>query len=260
MKWTHQAEEAISKVPFFVRKKVRKKVEEEAARGHSEEVRMEHVLACQKRFLNNMEEEVRGYQVEACFGSGGCPNRALISNELVQRLEALLHGRDLRAFLKERVKGPLKMHHEFRISLSDCPNACSRPQIVDIGLIGACSPQITGEVCTQCGSCTEVCKEGAMALRESPSPPSIDMQRCVSCGQCIGVCPSGTLQPSKRGFRILVGGKLGRHPQLGKELPGIHSIEDTLHIVDRCINHYLKHNLSGERFGSILNRTGIDEL
>ena len=30
MKWTSQAEEAISKVPFFVRRRVRKRVEEEA--------------------------------------------------------------------------------------------------------------------------------------------------------------------------------------------------------------------------------------
>jgi F0F1-type ATP synthase membrane subunit b/b' len=32
MKWTKDAEEALSKVPFFVRKRVRKRVEEEAAR------------------------------------------------------------------------------------------------------------------------------------------------------------------------------------------------------------------------------------
>ena len=35
------------------------------------------------------------------------------------------------------------MHHEFRVSLSACPNACSRPQIVDIGLIGAVTPVLT---------------------------------------------------------------------------------------------------------------------
>ncbi|MDO8957596.1 MAG: hypothetical protein Q7W38_12220 [Deltaproteobacteria bacterium] len=33
MKWNAEANEAISKVPFFVRKRVRRRVEEEAARG-----------------------------------------------------------------------------------------------------------------------------------------------------------------------------------------------------------------------------------
>ena len=61
----------------------------------------------------------------------------------------LLESENLKEFLKERVKGPLKLHHEFRVSVSDCPNACSRPQIVDLGLIGALRPG-PGE-----GACTE---------------------------------------------------------------------------------------------------------
>jgi dissimilatory sulfite reductase (desulfoviridin) alpha/beta subunit len=44
--------------------------------------------------------------------------------------------------LKKIVRGSLRIHHEFRISISDCPNACSRPQITDIGLIGACHPVV----------------------------------------------------------------------------------------------------------------------
>ena len=64
MKWTSQAEEAISKVPFFVRRRVRKKVEEEAMRDGAAEVRLEHVRRCQRKFLEQMEEEVKGYQVE----------------------------------------------------------------------------------------------------------------------------------------------------------------------------------------------------
>ncbi|MEW6378092.1 MAG: hypothetical protein AB1611_00640 [bacterium] len=82
-----------------------------------------------------MEQEVKGYRIETCFGSSGCPNQAVPGSGLVQRVEARLSGRNLRDFLKTRVSGPLKIHHEFVVSLSDCPNACSRPQIVDLGLI-----------------------------------------------------------------------------------------------------------------------------
>ena len=83
-----------------------------------------------------MEDEVKGFWVEACFGQTGCPNRAVISDALPGGLEQVLSKRDLKAFLKDRVKGPLKMHHEFRASISDCPNACSRPQIIDLERTG----------------------------------------------------------------------------------------------------------------------------
>jgi sulfite reductase beta subunit-like hemoprotein len=33
-----------------------------------------------------------------------------------------------------------------------------------------------------------------------------------------------------------------------------------LAMVERCLDHYLEHNRKGERFGEILNRTGLDDL
>lgn len=260
MKWTQQAEEAVSRVPFFVRKKVKKKVEEEAARRDAAEVTLEHVQACQKRFLGNMEDEVKGYQVETCFGPGGCPNRAACDDSMARKLEEMLAHKNLKAFLKERVKGPLKMHHEFRISISDCPNACSRPQIADVGLLGARRPMVSEEPCSRCGSCIEICAENAVSLPEDAEAPVMSPAKCLSCGQCIKVCPSGALQEAERGYRILVGGKLGRHPRLGIELGGIYSADEVLLMVERCVEHYMKHNTSGERFGEILDRTGMDEF
>lgn len=258
MKWSKEADEAISKVPFFVRKRVRKRVEEEAIYCGAKEVSLEHVHSCKRRFLDNMEDEVKGYQVETCFGPSGCPNRAVIWDDLSGRLEKRLSKMGVRAFLKERIKGPLKIHHEFRVSISDCPNACSRPQIVDLGLIGACRPRISDEICSQCGACVEVCRERAISLEGDV--PILDYARCLYCGQCLNVCPTGTLQEDTRGYRILVGGKLGRHPQLGRELPGIYGLEDTLDIFDRCLGYYQENCIQGERFGEILYRKGLDWL
>jgi len=153
------------------------------------------------------------------------------------------------------VNGSLKMHHEFRISISDCPNACSRPQIVDVGLIGAYSPEITDETCSQCGARVEVCKENAVSLMEDI--PIIDDSRCVACGQCVEICPTGTLKEGARGYRILVGGKLGRHPRLGTELPGIYDLDTAMELIDQCVDHYQRHCQKGERFGQILERTGL---
>ena len=258
MKWTGEAEQAIAKVPFFVRKRVKKKVEEEAARSGAAEVSLEHVQTCQRRYLNQMEEEVKGFQVETCFGPTGCPNRAVQDKELAKEVEDLLSRRKLKGFLRERVPGPLKLHHEFRVTLADCPNACSRPQIADLGLIGACRPGVTEKPCSRCNACAEACREGAISFREER--PVIDDAKCLACGQCLQVCPTGTLEPSARGYRVQVGGKLGRHPRLARELPGIHSAQETLRLVDRCLDHFQRHCRQGERFGEILDRTGIDEL
>jgi anaerobic sulfite reductase subunit C len=260
MNWTEEAKQAVAGVPFFVRKRVKRRVEEEALRREAHEVSLEHVQACQRRFLQNMEEEVKGFQVESCFGPGGCPNRAVAGNELARKVEDLLVRRNLKEFLKSRVNGPLKMHHEFRVSISDCPNACSRPQIVDVGIIGACQPAVSEEPCTRCGACIEVCREEAIQLSEDVVTPAIALDQCVRCGKCLAACASGTLVEGGKGYRVQVGGKLGRHPQLAKELEGICREEEVLVMVDRCLDLYLQHNRSGERFGEILNRVGLESL
>lgn len=259
MKWSKEAETAVSRVPFFVRRRVRKRVEDEAARSHAGEVTMEHVAACQRKFLDNMEPEVKGYQVETCFGPGGCPNRA-VHEDLASDLEEILASANLRDFLKTRVAGPLKMHHEFRVTVADCPNACSRPQIADVGIIAALRPAVLPEECSRCGACAQICKESAVHLPEHGLAPTLDMNLCVSCGQCVQACPTGTLVGAARGWRVLLGGKLGRHPQLATELPGICSKEEMLDILQECVKHFMEHNTVGERFGDILNRTGLDFL
>jgi len=259
MKWSREAEKAVSKIPFFVRKRVKKRVEEEATRCDTKEVRLEHVQACKERFLNRMEEEVKGYSVETCFGQSGCPNRVVVDDGLVKKLEKKLAKRNLKDFMKKKVNGPLKLHHEFRTSISGCPNACSRPQIVDVGLIGARKPVVSkNRICTECGACVETCKEGAITIDEAL--PLIDRDRCVSCGQCIDVCPTGILQEGERGYRILVGGKLGRHPRLGSELPELYSEEEVLKIIDQCIDYYQNHCVEGERFGEVLEKKGLDKF
>lgn len=260
MHWNDEAEKAMARVPFFVRKRVKKRVEEEAARQGASEVTLAHVTACQQRFMTNQEAEVKGYQVEGCFGSGGCPNRIETGVALATAIEEHLASLDLKGFLKAREKGPLKMHHEFRVTLAECPNSCSRPQIVDIGLIAASRPEISEEPCSGCGACVEACKEGAITLAASATAPTIDLALCLACGQCSRVCPTGTIKDAEKGYRILLGGKLGRHPQLGRELPALFPAEATLAVVKKCLGHFMARSKQGERFGELINRTGLDFL
>lgn len=258
MKWTVEAEDAVKKVPFFVRKRVRSRVEKEAEAEGKSLVTLADVKATQARFLSRMETDIKGYQIETCFGAGGCPNRAHAGDGLMRKLEALLAEENLLDFLKKEVKGSLKYHHEFRITLADCPNACSQPQIKDIGIIGACVPEITQNPCSQCEACVEACREQAVSLADGS--PVIRFEHCLSCGRCIQVCPAGTLGAGTRGYRVLLGGKLGRHPRLARELPGVFSEEAVLSIVKDCLAFYRTHSKGGERFADIFTDKDFEAL
>lgn len=257
MKWTVEAEAALKKVPFFVRKKVRSRVEKEAAKDGKAVVDIQDVKATRKRYLSGMASEVKGYQLDACFGPSGCPNRSVISDDLVKRLEQVLQAADLLSFLKEQVGDDLKFHHEFRVTVAECANACSQPQIKDVGIIGAVLPAVTQAACTHCGACVDVCPDDAITLDETVG---IDPGRCMACGKCIPACPTGTLSETVKGYRVLLGGKLGRHPRLAKELPAIFNAQDVIRIVEACLSLYKEKSRRGKRFAEILTDAEFDDL
>ncbi len=58
MEWTKDAENAVKKVPFFVRKKVRSRVETQVAETGKKVVTLTDVRTAQKRHLQNMSKEI----------------------------------------------------------------------------------------------------------------------------------------------------------------------------------------------------------
>ncbi len=260
MEWTKDAENAVKRVPFFVRKKVRTRVETQVAETGKKIVTLADVKTAQKRHLQKMSEEIKGYQIDTCFGSGGCPNRTIPSEKLLERIERMMAEQDFLSFLKQHVQGDLKYHHEFRITIAECPNACSQPQIKDIGIIAALVPGLTNEVCTACEACVEACPDNCIHLLTHPEKPEIDMDRCMSCGKCVDVCPTQTIQEQKRGYRVLLGGKLGRHPRLAMELPGVYNEKTVLEIIQYCISFYKQNSRQGQRFAQIFKESDFEIL
>jgi dissimilatory sulfite reductase (desulfoviridin) alpha/beta subunit len=198
-----------------------------------------------------MAADVKGYQLELCFGPGGCPHTIMAATPLSERIDKVLRDADLLGFLKSKGIRQLKHHHEFRVALAECPNACSQPQIKDIGIIAAHRPQISAEACSECNGCVTACRDGAIHINTAPGPV-IDADRCVACGQCIPACPTGTLVHGVKGWRVQLGGKLGRHPQLARELPGIYADATVPQIVSACLDWYKSGDHAGQRFGAVL--------
>ena len=92
MQWTVEAEAALKKVPLFVRKKVRSRVEKEAVEDSKAVVDIEAVKATHKRYISGMAAEVKDYHLDTCFGPRGWPSRSVVFDGLVKRLEQVLRG------------------------------------------------------------------------------------------------------------------------------------------------------------------------
>ncbi len=107
-------------MPFFVRKRVRKRVEEAAIRSGAEQVHLEHVQRWAERYLNRMEDEVKDCQVETCFGPSGCPNRAVIDDEMAGLLEERISKRNGRPWLKDRKRKKSKKISILNIGQGSC--------------------------------------------------------------------------------------------------------------------------------------------
>ncbi len=129
---------------------------------------------------------------------------------------------------------------------------------VDIGIIGSMLPGLSNETCTLCNACVEACRENAIELDKENTLPVIDYSKCIMCAKCISACPTETIQKKEEGFRIMLGGRLGRHPRLAMEIPGLHSHTQVISIVKKCLKFYKANSKNGQRFSHILD--SIDQI
>ena len=195
------------------------------------------------------------YILEICRGPAGCQNAIDAGSKIYDEITGIFQRLDFDALMRTGNEFSLKRHHTFIVSISFCPNACSRPQIADIGLIGAGHPAITEAPCSTCGACTETCMETGITLGGTTGP-SIDGEKCLSCGKCIAACPTGTLAMGKKGFRALLGGRLGRHPRLGTDLEAIFSEKEILKVVENSLNLFIDNHKKIKRFADLFDMYG----
>ena len=108
--------------------------------------------------------------------------------------------------------------HRIHIALAGCPNACSRPQIADLGLIRACAPILDCSLCLGCGQCVDACPDQALHMEEGL--PAFRSNRCLGCGplrQGLSPWRSG---PGEPGIPGSPGGQAGTPAPSGRGVAG----------------------------------------
>lgn len=272
VKWEHDAEEALAKVPFFVRKMVRKKVSQRVAENGGTVVTLEDFKEAEKKFHAIMgdksEQELKsmlpadnapGVQMvvtAACQNEmSNCPNVLINTSEWKDAVEKWVEDENVNERLRKLVgDDKVLFHHKLKISVAGCPNGCSRPQIADIGIVGYVRPDVDAETCTSCGACEDVCPDGAISV--DGAPPVFDRVKCQGCMQCRNICPNSSISLSKPMVRILVGGKLGRHPHLAEVFGTARNAEELTKTISQIVNGYIENSRSGERFANYWLRSG----
>jgi len=290
MDWEEDALGAISKAPALLRGMVRKKVEgyvrqkgrtvvtladvsearDLAMRGRARAARegaepdeygglsAEEIERIVTETKTAVTSNSRFYEVKVCGGAFGCPRALFDVQDLADRIIERIEASGLPEAVQARVRPPILRHHKFTVAVAGCPNSCSQPQIQDFGVQGRARVGLGSGSCTQCMACVRICSEGCIVVDRSG--PEIDRGACIDCGDCAMVCPSETLVVQERGFTALIGGKLGRHPQLAREIAWFCDEQALLGALDSAMDIFMNHMQSGERLADAVTRIGIQAI
>ena len=104
----------------------------------------------------------------------------------------------------------VSLPHKFKIALGGCPNNCVKPNLNDLGIIGARAPGYDPSKCRGCKKCQLEAACPIKAARLVDGKLAIDPEACNSCGRCVTKCPFHCNDQDVYGWRIFVGGPLGQ--------------------------------------------------
>lgn len=189
--------------------------------------------------------------IHACRGvTGECPHALGGTKDLAAGIDGLLAAGGPGS-AGTAGQPSAAAHLRFSIGIAACPNACSRPQIMDVGFIRTEYPEMVPDRCTGCGACVTACREGCLSLKDSCI--AFASASCVGCGDCRKACPSDAIRAAREGFRVLVGGRLGRHPRLATELPGLYTAAGACERLAACLNALKSARTPGVRLAALLD-------
>lgn len=158
--------------------------------------------------------------------------------------------------IDEEFYGSGGLPHKFKIGITGCPNACIKPYENDLGIMGVVKVEFNHEKCTLCGACAMICPTKAVKIENKVL--ICDEKVCIGCGKCAKVCRFDMCGITKTGYRIYVGGKMGRTPHLGHIAFDFLEGEDKLfNLIKETLEFYKQFGNTKERFADTIDRVGL---
>ena len=153
----------------------------------------------------------------------------------------------------------VSLPHKFKIAVGGCPNNCVKPDLNDLGIVGARVPGYDPEKCKGCRKCQieTACPIHAAKLVEGKLV--IDPNLCNSCGRCVGKCPFHCNDQGEYGWKVYVGGRWGKRVAHGRMLDKVFTDKaEVLDVVEKAILLFRDQGISGERFADTIERIGFE--
>ncbi len=148
----------------------------------------------------------------------------------------------------------VKLPHKFKIAVGGCPNNCVKPDLNDVGIVGAWKPQLVAERCIGCGACVKTCPLHVATLKDGKFANTKD---CNKCGRCVRACKVGGLDYIG-GYRVSIGGRWGKQVARGQFLSPIFETEEAvLSVVEKVILFFRDQGMAGERLSDTVARIGF---
>ncbi len=207
---------------------------------------------------NKDKEPPSLYKVSICRGmTDSCIFSFVKRPSLVDEIEAVVEKSALLSTAEKHRCKEATHHLWLKVAIAACPNACTQPQIKDIGIIANCAPTRIRHNCNGCGQCEGVCQEQAINVKGDRA--DLLQQRCVGCGSCFKNCPQEAIESEGVQFRILVGGRMGRHPRWAEELCVVDG-SCVVKAVESFLERTAHHAKPSERIASVIERVGAVKL
>jgi dissimilatory sulfite reductase (desulfoviridin) alpha/beta subunit len=180
----------------------------------------------------------------ACPGTERCKYANCETIDLARKVDERVFGKEL----------PIRL----RIAISGCTYMCNSPLLHDIGVIGRIRPLRTPGLCTGCGTCAEYCKKCAIVLKNGVSV--LEEGKCVQCGICIHSCPYHLLKSEYDHYQIMVGGRRGDAPRIGRELVTVETEEEVVEVIDRIVYWIYRSAWSDRRLADQMDEIGYEKF